>query len=54
MPGDPMMACDFPSPCDDFDYELLYPVYFTLLTSGSLQLWTVDNLRLINVCVVLF
>jgi len=28
---DPIMACNFPLRCGDFDYELLYPIYFTLL-----------------------
>jgi len=30
------MACDFPQRCGNFDYELLYPAYFTyLLTCRS-------------------
>ena len=29
------MACDFPQQCGDFDYELLYPIYFAAATATT-------------------
>ena len=32
------ISCDFPYRCVDFDYELLYPIYFTFTTDRHLPL----------------